>query len=61
MLFACHLTNATAQSIQEARFVNYWYYGGSEKQYGLDKDGKGPVTQAIEATQAEAKKVTEAK
>jgi hypothetical protein len=52
------LTNATAQSIQEARFVNYWYYGGREKKFGLDK---GPVTLAIEESQAEAKKVVDAK
>ncbi|KAG1864223.1 hypothetical protein DFJ58DRAFT_206297 [Suillus subalutaceus] len=58
LLFACHLTNGTAQSIQEARFVNYWYYGGREKKFGLDK---GPVTQAIEESQAEAKKVVDAK
>jgi hypothetical protein len=31
LLFACHLTNSTAQSIQGIRFVNYWYQGGREK------------------------------
>lgn len=31
LLFACHATNATAQLIQEGRFVNYWYMGGREK------------------------------
>ncbi|RSH77883.1 uncharacterized protein EHS24_002954 [Apiotrichum porosum] len=31
LLFACHATNAAAQSLQEARFVNYWYFGGREK------------------------------
>jgi len=34
LLFACHATNATAQSIQGARFINYWYMGGREKQLG---------------------------
>jgi hypothetical protein len=62
LLFACHATNATAQSIQEARFVNYWYYGGREKKHGLaGPESKGPVTQAIEATKEEAKKVVDAK
>jgi hypothetical protein len=52
LLFACHFTNATAQSIQDARFVNYWYYGGREKKLHLKpgaNDGtKGTVT-AVEA------------
>ncbi|KIJ21768.1 hypothetical protein PAXINDRAFT_159790 [Paxillus involutus ATCC 200175] len=62
LLFACHATNATAQSIQEARFVNYWYYGGREKKHGLaGPESKGPVTQAIETTKEEAKKVVDAK
>ncbi|KAG8974792.1 pyruvate transporter mpc1, partial [Tulasnella sp. 427] len=25
LLFACHATNATAQLMQDARFINYWY------------------------------------
>ncbi|KAI0348085.1 UPF0041-domain-containing protein [Trametopsis cervina] len=57
LLFACHATNSTAQTIQLARFTNYWYNGGKEKQDAL----KGPVTQAIEATKEEAKKVAAAK
>ncbi|KAF4623746.1 hypothetical protein D9613_001792 [Agrocybe pediades] len=54
LLFACHATNATAQSIQEFRFVNYWYRGGREKK--LADQGtvappveEGKVTQAIKA------------
>ena len=39
LLFACHATNATAQSIQAGRFVNYWYMGGRDKQLAE----KGPV------------------
>ncbi|XP_030370448.1 mitochondrial pyruvate carrier 1 [Scaptodrosophila lebanonensis] len=30
LLFACHLTNATAQSIQGIRFLNY-HYGSKEQ------------------------------
>jgi len=30
LLFACHVTNATAQFVQGGRFVNYWYLGGRE-------------------------------
>jgi len=54
LLFACHLTNATAQSIQEVRFINYWYRGGRERRLELPADGEeapkqvvGAVTQAI--------------
>lgn len=69
LLFACHLTNATAQSIQEARFINYWHNGGREKKYGVTRDtienggqdGKGKVTAAIEAAKEEAKKAAEKK
>lgn len=65
LLFACHLTNATAQSIQEARFLNYWHNGGREEKYGVTRDSiengaqevKGEVTKAVEAARAEAKKV----
>lgn len=62
LLFACHLTNATAQSVQEARFVNYWYNGGREKKLGMvgkldDAADKavGKVTAAVKAAQ-DAKK-----
>ncbi|KAI0308961.1 mitochondrial pyruvate carrier, partial [Amylostereum chailletii] len=30
LLFACHATNATAQTTQGVRFINYWYRGGKE-------------------------------
>lgn len=30
LLFACHFTNATAQSVQGGRFVSYHYLGGKE-------------------------------
>ncbi|THH34080.1 hypothetical protein EUX98_g108 [Antrodiella citrinella] len=58
LLFACHATNTAAQLVQEGRFVNYWYMGGREKQLAGQK---GPVLQAVEATQEEAKKVSDAK
>ncbi|XP_013196515.1 mitochondrial pyruvate carrier 1 [Amyelois transitella] len=32
LLFACHFTNECAQLTQGARFVNYHYLGGKEKQ-----------------------------
>ena len=31
LLFACHATNATAQTVQGVRFINYWYMGGKDK------------------------------
>ncbi|KAL1411294.1 pyruvate transporter mpc1 [Vanrija albida] len=33
LLFACHGTNAAAQSLQELRFLNYWYFGGRQKKH----------------------------
>jgi len=57
LLFACHVTNASAQFTQAVRFVNYWYMGGREKRIAE----KGPVTEAIETTRAEAEKVAAAK
>ena len=64
LLFACHLTNATAQSVQEARFVNYWHFGGREKKLGLTPEhgaGKATskVTGAVVAARAEEKKATD--
>ncbi|KAF8922572.1 mitochondrial pyruvate carrier [Mucidula mucida] len=48
LLFACHTTNAVAQGVQDARFLNYWYNGGREKKLGL-------TPEAIEAAK-DAKK-----
>lgn len=66
LLFACHLTNATAQTIQDARFTNYWYFGGREKKLGLTPEynhgpgeATGKVTEAVVAARSEAKKTTE--
>jgi len=56
LLFACHLTNATAQLTQGYRFVDYWYRGGKEKKtlsVASSPDAvKGKVTEAVKAAQA---------
>jgi hypothetical protein len=61
LLFACHFTNATAQSIQDARFINYWYYGGREKKLGLTsgdvRQPKGKAGDAVEVPKVEAKSI----
>ncbi|KAI0726162.1 hypothetical protein C8Q72DRAFT_540698 [Fomitopsis betulina] len=36
LLFACHATNATAQTVQGARFINYWYNGGQDKKKAVE-------------------------
>lgn len=54
LLFACHLTNTTAQIAQDARFVNYWYLGGREKRQMEGTIGEGaPVkdSKIVEAVQ----------
>ncbi|PPQ80815.1 hypothetical protein CVT25_001940 [Psilocybe cyanescens] len=59
LLFACHATNATAQSVQEYRFVNYWHRGGREKKLaeeGVAPAVEGKVTQAVKAAKEEASK-----
>ncbi|KAF8898761.1 hypothetical protein BD779DRAFT_34905 [Infundibulicybe gibba] len=68
LLFACHMTNATAQSIQGARFVNYWHNGGREQKLGLAEKMEegavevgGKVTEAVTAAREEAKKVADEK
>ncbi|PVF94568.1 UPF0041-domain-containing protein [Serendipita vermifera] len=65
LLFACHATNASAQLLNDARFVRYWYMGGreaklkNEPQEKLAEAGakveeagahaKGKVLEAVEA------------
>jgi hypothetical protein len=53
LLFACHITNATAQSINDTRFVRYWYMGGREAKLGITPatPGEGKVTEAVKAAQ----------
>ncbi len=48
LLFACHATNSVAQLTQEARFVNYWYFGGREKKHPVS----GPVGDALGANRS---------
>lgn len=62
LLFACHITNACAQSVQDVRFVKYWHYGGREEKLSLmEKAGEsaqaveGKVTEAVKAAREEAK------
>lgn len=45
LLFACHSTNALAQSVQDIRFVNYWHRGGRERKLGLKEEGQINATQ----------------
>ncbi|GMK55578.1 hypothetical protein CspeluHIS016_0206340 [Cutaneotrichosporon spelunceum] len=52
LLFACHMTNSAAQSVQCIRWFNYWYMGGREK--------KHPELVASDAASAAAKKVEQA-
>lgn len=33
LLFACHATNATAQTVQSARWYKYWHMGGREEKH----------------------------
>jgi hypothetical protein len=61
LLFACHATNATAQTIQEVRFVNYWHRGGREKKLAEQAAAapeEGKVTQAIKAAMEEKSQKT---
>lgn len=52
LLFACHATNAAAQSLQEVRWFNYWKLGGREK--------KHPELVALEDTKAAEEELTKA-
>lgn len=50
LLFACHLTNAAAQTVQTGRFVNYWYMGGREKRHPLG----APALDAVDKVKEKA-------
>ncbi|AFR92403.2 mitochondrial protein [Cryptococcus neoformans C23] len=55
LLFACHATNAAAQLTQEARFINYWYFGGKEKKHPVDAkvdDVKEKIQEGVEKVKA---------
>ncbi|KAJ5309025.1 hypothetical protein PENANT_c020G08259 [Penicillium antarcticum] len=43
LLFACHLTNFGAQSTQAYRYLNYWKFGGREKQLADKAVAKGAI------------------
>jgi len=60
LLFACHATNATAQSVQGGRFINYWYLGAREKKFSTTGDvvatvNEGAAKAAEKAQQAVTK------
>lgn len=52
LLFACHATNAAAQSVQELRYINYWHFGGREK--------KHPELVAADAAEAASQEIKDA-
>lgn len=68
LLFACHATNATAQTVQGARFTNYWYNGGREAKYGVTresieggaKDTLASVESGLKEVKGEVTKAVEA-
>ncbi|EJT98050.1 UPF0041-domain-containing protein [Dacryopinax primogenitus] len=64
LLFACHATNTTAQLVQGARFVNYWYMGGREKKLGpagvAAQDAQLAADKAAAAAAKQAKEVAKA-
>nr|XP_018263161.1 mitochondrial pyruvate carrier-like protein [Kwoniella dejecticola CBS 10117]OBR85319.1 mitochondrial pyruvate carrier-like protein [Kwoniella dejecticola CBS 10117] len=51
LLFACHATNATAQIVQEGRYLNYWHFGGREK--------KHPIAAGVDEVKEKAKDAVE--
>lgn len=40
LLFACHITNFTAQSIQGVRFINYNYIGNNKEVAAIESAPK---------------------
>lgn len=50
LLFACHATNATAQTVQGLRFTNYWYNGGREAKYGVTRESIEAGAKDVQAT-----------
>jgi len=59
LLFACHATNATAQILNDARFVRYWYMGGRDLKIakGLSDKKQEPDTKLTEAERRITEKV----
>lgn len=40
LLFACHLTNFSAQSVQGGRFINYHLLGGKKAAIAASEESK---------------------
>jgi len=59
LLFACHATNATAQILNDTRFVRYWYMGGRDLKIaqGLSDNKQETDTKLTEAEQRITEKV----
>jgi len=58
LLFACHLTNCTAQLVQCGRFVNYWHFGGREAKHPVSArvtDAAAKVKEVAKDTEAKVK------
>ena len=49
LLFACHTTNSIAQTVQNARFLNYWHFGGKEKKDEERAKAAGALPDTIQA------------
>lgn len=49
LLFACHFTNASAQTVQGGRFIGYHYLGGKQAADEAEKN-KLLMEQAIAAS-----------
>lgn len=54
------MTNATAQSLQGGRFLNYWYFGGRERKFAQGvpiaaQKVESKVLDAVEQAEAKAK------
>jgi hypothetical protein len=50
LLFACHFTNASAQTVQGGRFLGYHYFGGKERME-REAEKKNEVEAVIAAQQ----------
>lgn len=48
LLFACHFTNASAQTVQGGRFIGYHYLGGKD-QDAKEQEKKKLMQEAISA------------
>lgn len=63
LLFACHATNAAAQSLQEVRWINYWKLGGREKKHPelvAAEDAEAAASELDQASKDAAAKLQDA-